>query len=109
MIPFTDEELVDPVKNTIEKVRPGITADGGDIKFIDIQSGIIYVQLQGACVGCGSAGSTIKHGVEKQMRINIHPELQVRNLPIGRENDIEGFEKEYMDIKNRNINSAAFK
>ena len=99
MIPFTDEELVDPVKNTIEKIRPGITADGGDIKFIDIQSGIIYVQLQGACVGCGSAGSTIKHGVEKQMKINIHPELKVRNLPIGREDDIEGFEKEYMSFQ----------
>lgn len=96
MIPFTDEELVNPVKNTIEKVRPGITADGGDIKFIDIKSGIVYVQLQGACVGCGSSGTTIKYGVEKQMRIDIHPELQVRNLPIGRENDIEGFEKEYM-------------
>ena len=99
MIPFTDEELIDPVKNTIEKVRPGIMADGGDIKFITINSGIIYVQLQGACVGCGSSGTTIKYGVEKQMKINIHPELQVRNLPIGRENDIEGFEKEYMSFQ----------
>ncbi|PHR59602.1 MAG: hypothetical protein COA44_01280 [Arcobacter sp.] len=95
MIPFTDEELVGPVKITLEKVRPGITADGGDIKFIAIKSGIIYVQLQGACVGCGSSGSTIKHGVQKQMKIDIHPELLVRNLPIGMENDIEGFEKEY--------------
>ena len=99
MIPFTDEELVSPVKSTIEKVRPGITSDGGDIKFIAIQSGIIYVQLQGACVGCASSGSTIKYGVEKQMKIDIHPELQVRNLPIGRENDIEGFEKEYMSYQ----------
>ena len=99
MIPFTDEELVDPVKSTIEKVRPGITSDGGDIKFIAIQSGIIYVQLQGACVGCGSSGTTIKYSVEKQMKLDIHPELQVRNLPIGRENDIEGFEKEYMSFQ----------
>ena len=95
MIPFTDEELVNPVKSTIEKIRPGITADGGDIKFVDIRSGIIYVQLQGACVGCGSSGSTIKYGVEKRMKTDIHPELVVRNLPIGRENDIEGFEQEY--------------
>jgi hypothetical protein len=33
------------------------------------------------------------------MKIDIHPELQVRNLPIGRENDIEGFEKEYMSYQ----------
>ena len=96
MIPFIDEELMGPVAVTIEKVRPGITADGGDIKLITIRSGIIYVQLQGACVGCGSSGSTIKYGVEKQMKSDIHPDLQVRNLPIGMENDIETFEKEYI-------------
>ncbi len=99
MIPFTDEELVGPVKATIEKVRPGITSDGGDIKFIAIQSGIIYVQLLGACVGCGSSGTTIKYSVEKQMKADIHPELRVRNLPIGRENDIEAFEKEYLSYQ----------
>ena len=99
MIPFTDEELVGPVKVTIEKVRPGIAADGGDIKFVAIESGIIYVQLLGACVGCGSSGSTIKYSVEKQMKIDIHPELLVRNLPIGRENDIQGFEKDYQSFQ----------
>ena len=99
MIPFTDEELVNPVITTIEKVRPGIKSDGGDIKFVDIQHGIIYVQLQGACVGCGSSGTTIKYGVEKQMKIDVHPELQVRNLPLGRENDIAAFEKEYMSFQ----------
>ena len=96
MIPFTDEELMAPVSATIEKVRPGIAADGGDIKLITIRSGIIYVQLQGACVGCGSAGSTIKYSVEKQMKVDIHPELEVRNLPIGMENDVEAFEKQYL-------------
>ena len=96
MIPFTDEELMAPVNTTIDKVRPGITADGGDIKLITIRGGIIYVQLQGACVGCGSSGTTIKYGVEKQMKMDIHPDLQVRNLPIGRENDVEAFEQEYL-------------
>ena len=95
MIPFSDEELLAPVGVTIEKVRPGITADGGDIKLIAIRSGIIYVQLQGACVGCGSSGTTLKYGVEKQLKIDIHPELTVRNVPIGMENDVETFEKQY--------------
>ena len=97
MIPFTDEELLDPVAVTIEKVRPGITADGGDIKLLTVRSGIIYVQLQGACVGCGSAGTTLKYGVEKQLKMDIHPELTVRNVPIGMENDVEAFEKQYID------------
>ena len=97
MIPFSDEELSRPVAATIEKVRPGITADGGDIKLIAVRNGIIYVQLQGACVGCGSSGTTLKYGVEKQLKIDIHPELTVRNVPIGMENDIETFEKQYLD------------
>lgn len=97
MIPFTDEELLAPVGVTIDKVRPGIMADGGDIKLIAIRTGIIYVQLQGACVGCGSSGTTLKYGVEKQLKTEIHPELTVRNVPIGMENDIEAFEKQYID------------
>ena len=63
LIPFTDEELEPAVKDVIEKVRPSIKLDGGDIDLVAIKDGVVYVQLQGACVGCGSAGTTIKFGV----------------------------------------------
>jgi len=89
MIPFTDEELVNPVKNVIEKVRPSLALDGGDIKFLGIKNGVVYVQLGGACVGCGSAGNTLKYGVERQLRMDIHPELTVVNLPVGMENQMD--------------------
>ena len=89
MIPFTDEELVEPVKKVIDKVRPSIALDGGDIEFICVKNGAVYVQLKGACVGCGSSGTTLKYGVERQLRIDIHPELTVVNVPIGMENDID--------------------
>ncbi|MBN2722269.1 MAG: NifU family protein [Campylobacterales bacterium] len=85
MIPFTDEELEPAVMNVIEKVRPSIKLDGGDIKLIGIKDGKVYVQLQGACVGCASSGTTLKYGVEKQMKILIHPEISVVNVPIGSE------------------------
>jgi len=45
------------------------------------------VQLQGACVGCASSGTTLKYGVEKQMKILIHPEISVVNVPIGSEDN----------------------
>ena len=85
MIPFTDEELEPAVMNVIEKVRPSIKLDGGDIKLIGIKDGKVFVQLQGACVGCSSSGTTLKYGVEKQMKILIHPEISVVNVPIGSE------------------------
>ncbi len=89
MIPFTDEELVSPVKNVIDKVRPSLALDGGDISFITVKNSKIYVQLKGACIGCASSDSTLKYGVERQIRMDIHPELCVINVPIGMEHDID--------------------
>ncbi|SFV67832.1 Iron-sulfur cluster assembly scaffold protein NifU [hydrothermal vent metagenome] len=89
MIPFSDEELLAPVKAVIEKVRPSLALDGGDIDFITVKNGAVYVQLKGACIGCASSGNTLKYGVERQLRMDIHPELTVVNVPIGMENEIE--------------------
>jgi len=89
MIPFTDEELMDPVRTVIEKVRPSLALDGGDIQFLTVKNSKVYIQLKGACVGCASSGTTLKYGVERQLKMDIHPELEAINVPIGMENDIE--------------------
>ena len=89
MIPFTDEELFPVVTTVIDKVRPSLALDGGDIKLISVKNGTIYVQLQGACIGCASSGNTLKYGVERQMKIDIHPDLVVVNVPVGMENNLD--------------------
>ncbi len=89
MIPFSDEELLEPVRNVIDKVRPSLALDGGDIDFITVKNGKVYVQLKGACIGCASSDTTLKYGVERQLRMDIHPELVVINVPFGMENDID--------------------
>ena len=89
MIPFSDEELMNPVQVAIDKIRPSLALDGGDIDFITVKNGNVYVQLKGACIGCASSGSTLKYGVERQLRMDIHPELTVVNVPVGMENDID--------------------
>lgn len=89
MIPFTDEELEPAVMSVIEKVRPSIQLDGGDITLVSVLNGKVYVQLQGACVGCGSSGTTIKFGVERQMQTLIHPEVTVVNVPQGFEDKLD--------------------
>jgi len=89
MIPFTDEELMNPVKNVIDKVRPSLALDGGDIEFLTVKNSKVYIQLRGACVGCASSGTTLKYGVERQLKMDIHPEITVINVPIGMENDID--------------------
>ncbi|MDY0232556.1 MAG: NifU family protein [Sulfurimonas sp.] len=89
MIPFTDEELVNPVKAAIDKIRPSLALDGGDIDFITVKNAKVYVQLKGACIGCASSSSTLKYGVERQLKMDIHPELIVINVPAGMENNLE--------------------
>lgn len=89
MLPFTDEELRPIVVSMLDKARVWIKKDGGDVSLIDIKNGKVFVQLQGACVGCGSSGTTIKFGIEKEMKTFIHPEITVINVPHGMEDKLE--------------------
>lgn len=89
MIPFTDEELLKPVKNTLDSVRPMLQADGGDMELLGIKNGVVYVRLTGHCHGCAASGQTLKFGVERQLKIDIHPELTVVNIPMGEEFNID--------------------
>ena len=58
------EEKVELVKKTIEKVRPYIQGDGGDVEFVKLEDDIVYVRVHGACVGCMALDNTLKDGVE---------------------------------------------
>jgi len=88
-MPFTDEDLQTPVSNIITtKVAPMLAKDGGAIELLQIKNAKIYVQLQGACVGCAASGSTLKFIVEKELKAAIHPELEIINVPAGMENEI---------------------
>jgi len=88
-MPFTDEDLQQPVSNIItKKIAPMLARDGGAIELKQIKDGKVYVQLQGACVGCAASGSTLKFIVEKELREAIHPELEIINVPQGLEEQI---------------------
>ena len=88
-IPFENDELKEVVANVIEDIRPMLQMDGGDITLIDVDKPIVFVQLQGGCVGCSSAGATLKYGVEKALKEKIHPELTVMNVPRGYEDKLD--------------------
>lgn len=92
-IPFTDEELLPAAERCITKVEPMLALDGGSIKLLTVKNHVVYVQLQGACVGCPSSANTLKYGVEKRIKEDIHQELSVINVPIGAEMDLEAFIK----------------
>ncbi len=90
MIPFSDEDLKPAVSSIIDtKIAPMLARDGGAIELLDVIDSKIFIQLQGACVGCSASSSTLKFIVEKEIRAAIHPELQIINVPQGMENNLQ--------------------
>jgi len=89
MMPFSDEDLEYPINNIINtKIAPILAKDGGAIKLLKIKNGVVYIQLQGACIGCASSGTTLKFIVEKNLKELIHPKLEIRNIPFGFEDQV---------------------
>lgn len=62
------------------RVRPAVAMDGGDIHFHSFSDGVVYVQLQGACVGCPSSTLTLKAGIENMLRHYIPEVNEVRAI-----------------------------
>ena len=64
----------------IDKIRPFLINDGGNLEFIKYEDNIVYVQLTGACKDCSMIDITLKDGIE-ELIINEIPEVkEVRNI-----------------------------
>lgn len=61
------------VEDVVAILRPAIQADGGDIELLDVDgaTGVVTVQLHGACVGCPAATITMKAGIERIMKDRV--------------------------------------
>ena len=58
------ENIEEKIKEVIEKVRPFLQNDGGDIEFVRFENGVVYVKMHGACMDCINLDSTISEGIE---------------------------------------------
>lgn len=67
--------LHERVDAALERIRPNIVADGGDVWLMNIEDGIAYVQMVGACGGCAAARSTLKLGIERVVLEDV-PEIR---------------------------------
>lgn len=50
--------------DTLNKIRPYINRDGGDVEFVSFDDGIVTVKMLGACVGCAIVDQTVYYGIE---------------------------------------------
>lgn len=67
--------MEDQVKKALEKVRPMLQADGGDVELIEVTGGIVKVRLKGACSGCPMSQLTLKNGIERMLKQAV-PEIK---------------------------------
>ncbi len=64
------------IEAAIEKIRPMLQADGGDLELVGVsEDGIVQVRLQGACSGCPMSQMTLKNGVERILKQHV-PEVK---------------------------------
>jgi Fe-S cluster biogenesis protein NfuA len=66
--------MKEKVREAIDKIRPMLQRDGGDVELVDVSDGIVTVRLKGACAGCPMSQMTLKNGIEKFLKKEI-PEL----------------------------------
>ena len=91
MIYMDREEKIRQIEKTIEKVRPYIQNDGGDVQFVKLEDDIVYVSVHGACVGCMALDYTLKEGVEALILDEVEGIKEVRLALKKMENHLFSF------------------
>lgn len=68
--------MEDKVKEALDKIRPMLQADGGDVELVGVTAeGVVKVRLKGACGGCPMSQMTLKMGIEREIRKSV-PEIK---------------------------------
>lgn len=65
---MTDQQINDKIEEVLEQIRPNIQMDGGDIEFVRYEDGVVYVRLQGACIGCPASIYTLNLGIKEKLQ-----------------------------------------
>ena len=63
--------MEEQVKKVLEKVRPMLQADGGDVEYVGMEGDVVKVRLKGACGGCPMATMTLKNGIEVAIKNEV--------------------------------------
>jgi Fe-S cluster biogenesis protein NfuA len=59
------------IEEALNKIRPTLQADGGDVQLVDVKDGVVSVKLTGHCAGCPMSAMTLKNGIERLLKEEI--------------------------------------
>jgi Fe-S cluster biogenesis protein NfuA len=71
----TAEETRKKVEEELEKIKPRLQADGGDVRLVSVEDGVVTVELEGACKGCPMSAVTLAMGIERTIKAAV-PEVK---------------------------------
>ena len=67
--------MEEKIKEALEKIRPYLQRDGGDVEFVEYtEDNVVKVRLQGHCAGCPMSQMTVKNGIERLIK-EVYPEV----------------------------------
>lgn len=68
------------VQEVLDKLRPFIQSDGGDVELVDVEDGVVKVRLLGACGSCPASTITLKAGIERAMMEEVEGITEVQQV-----------------------------
>lgn len=75
-----NQEIEKKIIEVIDKIRPFLISDGGNIEFVKYEDGIAYVKMLGHCADCPMIDMTLKDGVEIAITSEIPEVIEIRNV-----------------------------
>ena len=75
-----EAEIMADIQVILDKVRPYLNSEGGDVALVDFRDGYVYVRMLGACVGCGYIDSTLYDGIEELLKEYVPEVIGVKNV-----------------------------
>lgn len=75
-----NNEIIAEINRILDKVRPYLNSEGGDLEFVKYEDGIVYIKMLGACMDCGALDSTLKDGIEALLVEYVPEVIEVRNV-----------------------------
>lgn len=67
--------MKEKVEKSLDKIRPALMADGGNVELVEVKGDVVKVKLTGACGGCPMSQMTLKMGIERHLKSEI-PEIK---------------------------------
>ncbi len=75
---WKEHNVKDRVQAALDKIRPALQADGGDVELVEVtEDGVVKVALQGACRGCPMSQITLANGVERVVKLEVPEVIRV--------------------------------